>query len=38
MERQAWRSSMEFERGVLCEKGAVTKKLGFSLTNIADRK
>jgi hypothetical protein len=34
----AWRSSMKFERGVLCEKGAVKKKLVFSSTTIADGK
>jgi hypothetical protein len=28
----AWRSSMKFERGVLCEQGAAKKKLVFSLT------
>ena len=38
MERMAWRSSTKFERGVVCEKGAVAKKAVFSLTNIADRK
>ena len=38
MERMAWRSSMKFARGVVCEKGAVAKKAVFSLTNIADRK
>jgi hypothetical protein len=34
----AWRSSMKLERGVWCEKGAVTKKVVFSSTNIASRK
>jgi hypothetical protein len=29
---------MKFERGVLCEKGAVKKKLVFSSTNIAGGK
>jgi hypothetical protein len=29
---------MEFERGVLCEKGAVKKKSVFSSTTIAGRK
>jgi hypothetical protein len=29
---------MKFERGVLCEKGAVAKKAVFSLTNIVDGK
>jgi hypothetical protein len=38
MERMAWRSSMKFERGVWYEKGAVTKKVVFSSTNIASRK
>jgi hypothetical protein len=38
MERMAWRSSMKFECGVWCEKGAVTKKVVFSSTNIASRK
>jgi hypothetical protein len=38
MERMAWRSSMKLERGVWCEKGAVTKKVVFSSTNIASRK
>jgi hypothetical protein len=32
MERMARRSSIKFERGVLCEKSAVTKKNGFSQT------
>jgi hypothetical protein len=34
----AWRSSMKFERGVVCEKGAVKKKPVFSSTTIADGK
>jgi len=38
MERMAWRSSMKCERGVGCEKGAVTKKVVFSSTNIVSRK
>ena len=38
MERMAWRSSRKFERGVVCEKGAVAKKAVFSLTNIGNRK
>jgi hypothetical protein len=38
MEGMAWRSSMKFERDVLCEKGAVAKKAVFSLTNIGNRK
>jgi hypothetical protein len=29
---------MKLERGVWCEKGAVTKKVVFSSTNIASRK
>jgi hypothetical protein len=29
MERMAWRSSIKFEHAVLCEKSAVTKKIGF---------
>jgi hypothetical protein len=33
-----WRSSMKFERGVLCEKGAVKKKPVFSSTTIAGGK
>jgi hypothetical protein len=32
----AWRSSMEFERGVLCEKGAVKKKSVFSSNTCAN--
>jgi hypothetical protein len=35
MSRMAWRSSMKCERGVWYEKGAVTKKVVFSSTNIA---
>jgi hypothetical protein len=38
MERLAWRSSLKSERGVVCEKGAVAKRLAFSLTTIADEK
>ena len=38
MERIAWRSVMQSERGVVCEKGAVAKKAVFSLTNIVNRK
>jgi hypothetical protein len=38
MERIAWRSAMQSERGVVCEKGAVAKKAVFSLTNIVNRK
>jgi hypothetical protein len=38
MERMAWRFAMECERGVWYEKGAVTKKVVFSSTNIAGRK
>ena len=38
MSRIAWHSAMKSERGVWCEKGAVTKKVVFSSTNIADRK
>jgi hypothetical protein len=34
----AWRSAMTFERGVLCEKGAVKKKPVFSSTTIAGGK
>jgi hypothetical protein len=37
MSRIAWHSAMKSERGVWCEKGAVTKKVVFSSTNIADR-
>src|SRR5205085_2708634 len=36
MERIAWRSAMQSERGVVCEKGAVAKKAVFSLTNIVN--
>jgi hypothetical protein len=35
MSRMAWRSSMKFERGVLCEQAAVAKKAVFSSINIA---
>jgi hypothetical protein len=38
MEPMAWRSARKFERGVLCEKGAVAKKAVFSLTNIVNGK
>ena len=38
MERIAWRSSLKSECGVLCEKGAVKKKLAFSSTTNAGRK
>jgi hypothetical protein len=38
MERLAWRSSMKCERGVLCEKNTVKKKLVFSSTIIAGGK
>jgi hypothetical protein len=38
MSRMAWRSAMQSERGVVCEKGAVAKKAVFSLTNIVNRK
>jgi hypothetical protein len=38
MERIAWRSAMQSERVVVCEKGAVAKKAVFPLTNIVNRK
>ena len=34
----AWRSAKKFDRGVLCEEGAVKKKVVFSSTTIASGK